>query len=302
MVEPLHISNNFFITFKIHFATSKPPTPLPVTFRLNLCSLSPSHISSVVSSFLSSPTHFSSLDVNAATDTLCSTLTSCLDDICSLSSRPSRAAPSNSWLSVVLCEHRTRLRAAERKWCKSKDPSDLIRYQSLLSSFSAEVHTATSSYFHNTINSAPDMRKLFRTFNYLLCPSPSPPITSIIADDFATFFTEKNRKICSQFSPPDTQELLSTTSTAQTPIFSFCPLTEAEVSKLLLSRHPTTCPLDPIPSYLLQAISPTLLPALTHHQHIPPHKHFPHGIQAGLGNPTSQKTYIKHYSYRKLQT
>ncbi len=41
-------------------------------------------------------------------------------------------------------------------------------------------------------------------------------------------------------------------------------LTEAEVSKLLLSSHPTTCPLDPIPSHLLQAISPALLPALTH--------------------------------------
>ncbi len=37
-----------------------------------------------------------------------------------------------------------------------------------------------------------------------------------------------------------------------------------EVSKLLLSSHPTTCPLDPIPSHLLQAISPTLLLALTH--------------------------------------
>ncbi len=37
-----------------------------------------------------------------------------------------------------------------------------------------------------------------------------------------------------------------------------------EVSKLLLSSHPTICPLDPIPSHLLQAISPTLLPAITH--------------------------------------
>ncbi len=33
---------------------------------------------------------------------------------------------------------------------------------------------------------------------------------------------------------------------------------------LLLSSHPTPCPLDPIPSHLLQAISPSLLPALTH--------------------------------------
>ncbi len=67
----------------------------------------------------------------------------------------------------------------------------------------------------------------------------------------------------SQFSPPNTQDIQPTTSTAQTRIFSFCPLTEAEVSKLL-SSHPTTCPLDPIPSHLLQAISPALLPALTH--------------------------------------
>ncbi len=79
-----------------------------------------------------------------------------------------------------------------------------------------------------------------------------------------TFFTDKTKTISSQFSASLTQDLQPTRSTAQTPIFSFCPLTEAEVSKLLLSSHPTTCPLDPIPSHLLQAISPTLLPALTH--------------------------------------
>ncbi len=140
---------------------------------------------------------------------------------------------------------------------------NLSMYQSLLSSFSAEVHTAKSSHFHK-INSAPDMRNLFRTFNSLLCPPPPPPTTSITADDFATFFTDKTKTISSQFSPSLTQDLQPTRSTAQTPIFSFCPLTEAEVSKLLLSSHPTTCSLDPIPSHLLQAISPTLLPALTH--------------------------------------
>ncbi len=75
-------------------------------------------------------------------------------------------------------------------------------------------------------------------------------------------FTDKSITISSQFSPPLTQDLQPTRSTAQTPIFSFYPLTKAEVSKLLLSSHPTTCPLDPIPSHLLQAISPTLLPAL----------------------------------------
>ncbi len=120
LVQPLHISDHFFIKFTLHFATLVPPTPLPVTFRRNLCSLSPSHVSSVISSSLPSPTYFSSLDVNAATDTLCSTLNSCLDDICPLSSRPARTTPSNPWLSDVLREHRTRLLVSERKWQKSK--------------------------------------------------------------------------------------------------------------------------------------------------------------------------------------
>ncbi len=256
------ISDHFFITFTLHFATWVPPSPLPVTFRRNLRSLSPSLLSSVVSSSLPSPTHFSSLDVNAATNTLCSTLTSCLDDICPLSSRPARAALSNPWLSDVLREHRTKLRAAERKWRKSNDPSDLSRYQSLLSSFSTEVHTAKSSHFHNKINSAPDMRNLFRTFNSLLCPPPPPPTptTSITADDFATFFTDKTRTISNQFSPPHTQDLQPTTSTAQTPIFSFCPLTfsfrklQTCLSPSIRSENTRTSCLQPalIASFTLQ--------------------------------------------------
>ncbi len=40
----------------------------------------------------------------------------------------------------------------------------------------------------------------------------------------------------------------------------------------------------------------------THYQHISPHWHLPHSVQAGSGNPTAQKTYIKHFSFRKLQT
>ncbi len=268
LVQPLHISDHFFITFTLHFATCVPPTHLPVTFRRNLRSLSPSHLSSVVSSSLPSPTHFLSLDVIAATDTLCSTLTSCLDDICPLSSRPARAAPSNPWLSNVLREHWTTLgRVAERKWHKSNDPSDLSRYQSLLSSFSAEVHTAKSSHFHNKINSAPDMRNLFRSFNYLLCPPPPPLSTSITADDFATFFTDKTRTISSQFSPPHSQDLQPTASSAG-------------------SSRPN--PLTPSPSNL----SRTLTSTHSHHQLIPPYRHFPHCVQAGTDNPTAQKTYI----------
>ncbi len=57
-------------------------------------------------------------------------------------------------------------------------------------------------------------------------------------------------------------------------------------------------PLAPSPSNL----SHTLTSTHTHQQHISPHRHLPHCVQAGSGNPTAQKTYIKHFSYRKIQT
>ncbi len=57
-------------------------------------------------------------------------------------------------------------------------------------------------------------------------------------------------------------------------------------------------PLAPSPSNL----SHTLTSAHTHYQHISPHRHLTHCIKAASGYPTAQKTYIKHFSYRKLQT
>ncbi len=44
LVQTLNIFDHFLIKFILHFATRVPPTPLPVTFRRNLRSLSSSHL------------------------------------------------------------------------------------------------------------------------------------------------------------------------------------------------------------------------------------------------------------------
>ncbi len=108
----------------------------------------------------------------------------------------------------------------------------------------------------------------------------------------------KLRSTSSQFSVPHVQELKPTTSIAKTSLFAFCPLTESEVSKLLLSSHPTTCPLDPIPLTPSPSnLSFTLTSTHTHHQHISPYRHLPQCIQAGSSNPTAKKPTLKHFTY-----
>ncbi len=104
---------------------------------------------------------------------------------------------------------------------------------------------------------------LFKTFSSLLCPPPPPPSSTLTADHFATFFINAIKTISAQFfsTPQSVKHILPANINSFT---SFSSFSEVEVSKLILSNHPTTCPLDPIPSHLLQAISPAVVPALTH--------------------------------------
>ncbi len=76
---------------------------------------------------------------------------------------------------------------------------------------------------------------------------------------------------------------------------SICICTPLQPSYNMSSRPN---PLTPSPSNLSRTPTSTH----THYQHISPHRHLPHCIQAGSGSPTAQKTYIKHFSFRKLQT
>uniref|UniRef100_A0AAY4AM17 Reverse transcriptase domain-containing protein n=2 Tax=Denticeps clupeoides TaxID=299321 RepID=A0AAY4AM17_9TELE len=262
-VVPLHLSDHSFIHFRLSPLARTTPTSHLTQFRRNLRTLCPTQLSSAVSSELSPLDILSIQDTNRATDILFSTLTSCLERLCPLTSKPTRATPPSPWISDEVRRHRSHLRAAERQWRKSKCPLQLNKYQSLLKSFSAAVTTAKTRYFQDKVNNCNDSRKLFSTFNRLLNPPPPPPSTSLSSEDFATFFTEKVADISKQFSPPNPRPRPAVTSETRN-LSSFTPLFESDVSTLLQSSHPTTCSLDPIPSHLLQSIQPTILSALTH--------------------------------------
>ncbi|KAG5839959.1 hypothetical protein ANANG_G00210920 [Anguilla anguilla] len=142
-------------------------------------------------------------------------------------------------------------------------PSDLSAYQSLLAAFSTAVTSAKINYYQTKIHkSASNPHQLFSIFSSLLSTPPPPPQSSLAADDFAVFFDEKIADIRSSFT--FTATLPHSPLSVPSPCFStFSPLTDSDVSQLLLSHRPTTCALELIPSSLLQIITPDILPFVT---------------------------------------
>ncbi len=236
---PLHMS-----LFDITYAHSHPPGYL-LWFHLRLLPLNSYHLLMLtVLLILSAP------------------LWRLLDTFCPLYSRPARTSPSAPWLSdvsanIVLSSGLQKGYCANHKILLTIIYIDHSSLTSLLMSPLPKGHTITTKL--TICLTLACSSKHFPPSFVLLHPLIHQLLT---ADDFATFFINKITNLTAQFSIPQTvKHILPTNIHSFT---SFSPLSEAEVSKLILSSHPTTCLRDPIPSHLLQAISPAVVPTLTH--------------------------------------
>ncbi|KAK3556297.1 hypothetical protein QTP70_007037 [Hemibagrus guttatus] len=198
------------------------------------------------------------------TDTLLSSLSSTMDLLCPLSTIRRKNSSPAPWLSDVLRNNRRELRSAARKWKKSKLDTDLTSYRTLLSKFSLDVTSAKTSFYKEKLEtSAQDPRKLHNIFSSLLNPPAPPSPSSLTAEDFASFYTEKIERICQTFTSLPTSPTSHSQHSATPSLTQLSTVAAEEVLQITRSCNPTTCPLDPIPSAMLQTISPDLLPFIT---------------------------------------
>ncbi|KAK3517526.1 hypothetical protein QTP70_012612 [Hemibagrus guttatus] len=264
-VTPLHISNHHLVSFTITLPVLPKHNSQHLSLtRRNLHSISPSSVASCTLSSLPDHESFSSLPLDSATDTLLSSLSSTMDLLCPLSTIRKENSSTAPWLSDVLRNNRRELRSAARKWKKSKLDTDLISYRTLLSKFSLDVTSAKTSYYkENLETSAQDPRKLHNISSSLLNPPAPPSPSSLTAEDFATFYTETIERICQTFTSLPTSPTSHSQHFATPSLTQLSTVASEEVLQITRSCNPTTCPLDPIPSAMLQIISPDLLPFIT---------------------------------------
>ncbi|KAK3568676.1 hypothetical protein QTP86_012870 [Hemibagrus guttatus] len=264
-VTPLHISDHHLVSFSITLPVlpKRNPQHLSLT-RRNLHSISPSSVASCTLSSLPDHESFSSLPLDSATDNLLSSLSSTMDFLCPLSTLRRKNSSPAPWLSDVLRNNRRELRSAARKWKKSKLDTDHTSYRTLLSKFSLDVTSAKTSFYKEKLEtSAQDPRKLHNIFSSLLNPPPPPSPSSLTAEDFASFYTEKIERICQTFTSLPTSPTSHNQHSATPSLTQLSTVAAEEVLQITRSCNPTTCPLDPIPSAMLQTISPDLLPFIT---------------------------------------
>ncbi|KAK3507156.1 hypothetical protein QTP70_009289 [Hemibagrus guttatus] len=153
----------------------------------------------------------------------------------------------------VLRNNRRELRSAARKWKKSKLDKDLISYRTLLSKFSLNMTSAKTSFYKEKLEtSAQDPRKLHNIFSSLLNPPATPSPSSLTAEDFATFYTEKIERICQTItslptSPTSHSQHSATPSLMQLSTVASLPPAHWIQSLQLCSRpsHLTSYPSSP---------------------------------------------------------
>ncbi|KAK3553835.1 hypothetical protein QTP70_012207 [Hemibagrus guttatus] len=121
----------------------------------------------------------------------------------------------------------------------------------------------TSFYKEKLETSAQDPRKLHNIFSSLLNPPAPPSPSSLTTEDFATFYTEKIERICQNFTSPPTSSTSHNQHSTTPSLMQLSTVAAEEVLQIIWSCNPTTCPLDPIPSAMIQTISPDLLPFIT---------------------------------------
>ena len=126
----------------------------------------------------------------------------------------------------------------------------------------AKTHTLSSQ----VIEAGKDTKKLFRLIDVMTGKNKSNPLppsrnAEELAEEFATFFINKIRKIREALDTGP--KFKPTQKSSSKSLENFTNLTEDEVEKIIMSMPTKSCRLDALPTKVLKDIVIPLLPLLT---------------------------------------
>ena len=177
--------------------------------------------------------------------------------------------PCVPWMNDEIKLAKRQRRKAERKWRASKAHIDLLSYRTMRNRVTFLSNKARSDYYTNFITeNSTDQRRLFITSKSLLNLSKGSGLSLSInyyqlANDFGKSFAQKIADIRSVNTnqiclPINAISIVTASCFSEFNLFS-----ESEVFDLITASSKKSCPLDPIPTKLLNECVDVLLPPIT---------------------------------------
>uniref|UniRef100_A0A3P9M2T6 Reverse transcriptase domain-containing protein n=1 Tax=Oryzias latipes TaxID=8090 RepID=A0A3P9M2T6_ORYLA len=193
-------------------------------------------------------------------------LSDSLNHLAPVKTRPVSFSKSAPWFTPELRLMKAKGRQLERLYKRTGLTIHKEIYKSYITQYKDLVSTTKTNYFSELISTNKGNSKtLFSLMNTIFNPPDSlpPHFFSIeTCNSLMSFFNKKIQVIHQQLSSsllppiPDSFSLNHMFSSFQLP-------DHEEISSLILKSKPTTCSLDPLPSSLVIACLPSLLPLIT---------------------------------------
>ena len=156
----------------------------------------------------------------------------------------------------------------ERTWRRAKNPLNRSWLRCQIARCNAVVNNDKSDYYSKLISdNRHDSRKLWREQHKTSkrvsdATLPSHESEKSLADQFASFFSNKIKKIRGTFIPSGTENEVHPPSDPLK-ITVFSQVSEDAVGKIIKTSPTKSCLLDPWPTFLIKEYIDMLLPFLT---------------------------------------
>ena len=200
-------------------------------------------------------------DVGTAFSRYDSTLRELLDRHAPMRPMLVRQRPSTRWYDGECRDTKRATRQLERKYRRLRTDESLAAWRNQFVHQRRLYQTKFTSFWSRTIDSFDrNPRALWRAVNAMLQP-PSQRSSKLSADDFATFFQDKVagiRASTASAAPP----VIIPRRASQLQCFD--EVTVPEIEKLIKTSPVKSCPLDPIPSWLLKKLATPVAPIVCH--------------------------------------
>jgi hypothetical protein len=160
-------------------------------------------------------------------------------------------------------------RQCERKWRHTRLETDRKKYKEQREKVNTMIDTARSNYYEAKVAECKDQKSLFKLIDNLLHRKGKkvlPHYDSLeeLTEKFSDYFYNKIAQIRTVLDSEPSPSLTSTDdSHASCKFTSFSPLTIDDVKKQIREMPKKSCPLDPLPTWLLTECLDEIAPVIT---------------------------------------